>query len=476
MIENDATAAAIGEEGLGGSRSSFATVYMAGGIGAGVVLGGQPYRGATSNGVELGHISIDAFGPACSCGNRGCVENIAGPTAVVLKARSNPALADRLRLRGDTVADFERIARGAKAGDAEALAILEESAAVLGTATVSLVNLFDVDKVVIAGAAFATAGPLYRDAAQAAVDRSAFMRFAHPVVVTLADHVSDAAAIGGAVTVLRRLFEARSCDERPARGAVIRRRGGAVVPRSTTIASRALTIVTVRPAITSSSAEAAAEPSESHVPVHHRQRRIAQLALRGVVPRQQRELFRNGDAELARGDHACNRRVGVVEDDRRRTVIRVEQCARAGSAAVGAVVAVDVRPVTPCAARADIESACAGRRVQQDARAAHPPDASMTEPDQVGDGVVHRARVVDVDHRKTASATEKDRGKAELLDDRPTRGSSLDEVDQDDAVDAAVLRPSAVVVDLLLHVVDHPKQAVPPSWARRSSMPATKSL
>lgn len=209
LIENDATAAAIGEEGLGGSRSSFATVYMAGGIGAGVVLGGQPYRGATSNGVELGHISIDAFGPACSCGNRGCVENIAGPTAVVLKARNTPGLADRLRLRGDTVADFERIARGAKAGDPDALRILEESADVLATATVSLVNLFDVARVVIAGAAFATAGPMYRDAAQAAVDRSAFMRFAHPVVVQLSDHVSDAAAIGGAVMVLRRLFEAR---------------------------------------------------------------------------------------------------------------------------------------------------------------------------------------------------------------------------------------------------------------------------
>lgn len=210
LIENDATAAAIGEEGLGGSRSSFATVYMAGGIGAGVVLGGQPYRGATSNGVELGHISIDAFGPACSCGNRGCVENIAGPTAVVLKAGTIRGLAERLRLGGDTVSDFERIARAAKAGDADALALLEESAGVLGTAIVSLVNLFDVARVVISGAAFATAGPLYRDAAQAAVDRSAFMRFAHPVVVDLSDHVSDAAAIGGAVVVLRRLFEART--------------------------------------------------------------------------------------------------------------------------------------------------------------------------------------------------------------------------------------------------------------------------
>jgi len=215
LIENDATAAAIGEEGLGGRRSSFGTVYMAGGIGGGVVLDGLPYRGATSNGVELGHISIDARGAACSCGNRGCVENIGGPTAIVRRALAEPDLAARLRLGGNTVADFERVARGAMAGDSAARALIAASADALAVATVTLVNLFDLGRIVFAGAAFATAGPMYQEAAQAALDRSVFMRAAHPVAVELSPQTSDAAAIGGAVIVLRSLLETRTTTSGP---------------------------------------------------------------------------------------------------------------------------------------------------------------------------------------------------------------------------------------------------------------------
>jgi predicted NBD/HSP70 family sugar kinase len=210
LIENDATAAGVGEEGLGGSRASFATVYMSGGIGSGVVLDGQPYRGATSNGVELGHISVDAGGAPCACGNIGCVENLAGPTAIVARARRDPALSSRVDLAGDTLTSFKRIGSAAMNGDAAAHALILTSATVLATATVSLVNLFDVARVVIAGDAFAEVGPLYRDEAQRALDRSAFMRFAHPVSVDLSANVSDAAAVGGAVTVLRSLFDERS--------------------------------------------------------------------------------------------------------------------------------------------------------------------------------------------------------------------------------------------------------------------------
>lgn len=49
---------------------------MSGGIGAGLIIDGYPYRGATSNGLELGHISVDADGPRCDCGNRGCVDSV----------------------------------------------------------------------------------------------------------------------------------------------------------------------------------------------------------------------------------------------------------------------------------------------------------------------------------------------------------------------------------------------------------------
>ncbi|WP_325452723.1 ROK family protein [Humibacter sp.] len=218
LIENDATAAAVGEEGLGSSGSSFATVYMSGGIGSGVVLNGQPYRGASSNGVELGHISVDAFGPRCTCGNTGCIENLAGPTVIVEKAR-NTGLRSRLRLGQGTLVDFKAIGRAAMAGDPDARALIEGSAAVLAVGVATLVNLFDVARVVFTGDAFTDVGPIYRRHAQDAVDKGAFMRAVHPVRVEQSRQMSDAAAIGGAVLVLRSLLGAGESAMRTARGA-----------------------------------------------------------------------------------------------------------------------------------------------------------------------------------------------------------------------------------------------------------------
>ncbi|HWU59161.1 MAG TPA: ROK family transcriptional regulator, partial [Microbacteriaceae bacterium] len=85
ILDNDATAAALGEFWIGGVHpaSTYAAIYMASGIGGGVVVEGEPYRGSSGNGIEIGHVSLDVDGPPCSCGNRGCLENFAGPTAVI---------------------------------------------------------------------------------------------------------------------------------------------------------------------------------------------------------------------------------------------------------------------------------------------------------------------------------------------------------------------------------------------------------
>ncbi|MEQ6897982.1 ROK family transcriptional regulator [Microbacterium sp. KR10-403] len=207
LLENDATAAGLGHAGLGSARSSFATVYMAGGIGAGVMLDGQPYRGSSSNGVELGHISVDAAGEACTCGNVGCLENVAGPTAIVSRARADPALSARVDLAADTLTAFRRIGRAALGGDRAAAELISASANALAIATVTLVNLFDVARVVLAGDAFADVGAVYRDRTQQALARASFIRAVHAVDVELSVQSTDAAAIGGAVTVLRDLFE-----------------------------------------------------------------------------------------------------------------------------------------------------------------------------------------------------------------------------------------------------------------------------
>jgi predicted NBD/HSP70 family sugar kinase len=209
-LENDATAAGLGVQTLGGSGSSFAVVFMSGGIGGGVILDGHPYRGVTSNGVELGHISVDALGEDCACGNRGCLDPVAGPRPVVEQALENPALAARLGLGADTLTDFNLIGRAAREGDPEAAALIAGSAQRLAVATVTLVNMFDVGRVVLAGQAFSEAGQLYRDVLDECLNRSVFMRHVHTVEVALA------AALGGAAVVLRDLLESPNPELRGA--------------------------------------------------------------------------------------------------------------------------------------------------------------------------------------------------------------------------------------------------------------------
>ncbi|WP_405824970.1 ROK family protein [Streptomyces sp. NBC_01390] len=208
LLDNDAAAAAIGEYWLGAvaPRSTYGCIYMATGIGGGVVVAGEVYRGSSSNSVEIGHISVDVNGEECPCGNIGCLENYAGPSALVRQAMAMPGLAQRLAL-GPTddsfLTEFARIAAAANAGDPEARGLVERSARHLGYAAVTMATLFDVDTIVLAGPSFAVAGSIYQAVIQQEVDRRTFARRVHPVRVVPSVNGSDAAAIGGAILVLQ---------------------------------------------------------------------------------------------------------------------------------------------------------------------------------------------------------------------------------------------------------------------------------
>jgi predicted NBD/HSP70 family sugar kinase len=207
LLENDATAAAIGEQWAGAvPTATFGVLYMASGIGGGVVVDGEVYRGRASNTIEIGHVSMDPAGVPCACGNRGCLEAMAGPSAIVAQAVRNQDLVARLSLHGgldETLADFEHLARAALRGDDDAHALLAESAHQLGQAAVTLVNLFDLDTIVLAGSAFSTAGPQYRDQVARALSQYSLSRELSPARALLSANTATAAAVGGALRVLR---------------------------------------------------------------------------------------------------------------------------------------------------------------------------------------------------------------------------------------------------------------------------------
>jgi predicted NBD/HSP70 family sugar kinase len=200
ILDNDATAAAIGDfwSGKLDDAVAHATVYMGTGIGAGVLIDGIVFRGSSSNAGELGQIVVT--GPN---GEEAVLEEVADPGAVVARARATGD-ATRLRLpEDDDFGGFRVIATAAARGDEGASALIEESAEHLASGVLTLANLFDLDSVSLAGPAFAVAGPTYVRAISHRLEAEFFVRTKHGIRVRLSTDVSDAAAVGGAALVLQ---------------------------------------------------------------------------------------------------------------------------------------------------------------------------------------------------------------------------------------------------------------------------------
>ncbi|MFI5693394.1 ROK family protein [Kribbella sp. NPDC051586] len=201
LLENDATAAAAGTR-LTTSHdvSVMAALFMSEGIGSGLRLNGNVYQGAHGNAGEVGHICVQIGGPRCWCGGTGCLEALAGPAAVVAKARA--AGLDLGSHRHSGVAAFAAIARLALSGDSRAEAILRDSAAWIAIGAQTIANMYDVQLLVLTGPAFAVAGTIYLPILQERILSSVFGRSVGTEVV-LDERGHDAAAIGAALMMLK---------------------------------------------------------------------------------------------------------------------------------------------------------------------------------------------------------------------------------------------------------------------------------
>ncbi len=209
VLEKDSACAALGEFWVGRIPASddFATLYMATGIGLGLVIQGQVYGGASANAGEIGHMVLDVNGPECWCGSRGCLEMLAAPLSVVRRALADRELATSLGLSGepaDLRIDFALIGRSAARGDVGSVALIEESAGYLATAIVSTVNLLDLGQLYLAGPGFADAGAIYARAIRRRLDGVGFLRPVHPVRVELSEVGLESAALGAAAVALQK--------------------------------------------------------------------------------------------------------------------------------------------------------------------------------------------------------------------------------------------------------------------------------
>ncbi|GIJ80804.1 sugar kinase [Micromonospora phaseoli] len=198
VVDNEANLAALGELHSGAGPGSFLHISGEVGIGAGIVLDGALFRGARGWSGEIGHIPVRPDGPPCRCGGRGCLELYAGQEAILSAAGLIGA-----DLPADTAP--ARLTQLAEVGQAAVLHALAEAGTAIGVTVASVINLLDLDTVVLGGA-YAPLTPWLRPPVLAEIDRRVLTAAWSPVTVRPATLGPNAAAVGAAGSVVRRII------------------------------------------------------------------------------------------------------------------------------------------------------------------------------------------------------------------------------------------------------------------------------
>jgi glucokinase len=202
ILENDATAAAVGEHWLGSSRDVENSIFvtLGTGIGGGLILHGRPYRGTDGTAGEIGHICVEPEGIECGCGSRGCVEQYASASAIVRIAREllhqHPTSVLRHHQPDFSSKDVYEAAIG---GDHLSLKVFRAMGSYLGVALADLVNVLNPELIIIGGKV-AAGWDLFIEDVSAEIKERAFPYPAETVVLQRA-LLGDSAGILGAARV-----------------------------------------------------------------------------------------------------------------------------------------------------------------------------------------------------------------------------------------------------------------------------------
>ncbi|MCP2267468.1 ROK family protein [Promicromonospora thailandica] len=144
-VENDVRALLTGERwyGVGRGLSSLALVTVGTGIGCALLVNGQVVHGSFGVAGEVGHVLVDPDGPLCHCGNRGCVEAIAGSAAIL----------DGVAAAGLDAGSVGEVAELARSGQADAVRVLADAGSAIGTGIATIANLLGAQHILITGEA-----------------------------------------------------------------------------------------------------------------------------------------------------------------------------------------------------------------------------------------------------------------------------------------------------------------------------------
>jgi glucokinase-like ROK family protein len=201
-VDNDVNVMALGERHAGVARSldDLIFVKVGTGIGCGIVLGGKVYRGVAGTAGDIGHIRLDDYGPACACGEVGCLEAYFGGSALardaLTLARSGRStmLAEKLTDGGKLSA--QDVGEAATAGDFAAANLVREGGRRLGHVVASLVSFLNPGMVVIGGGVSRLGHPLLAEVRSSVYRRSLPLATGNlPIVLS---ELGDLAGVTGA--------------------------------------------------------------------------------------------------------------------------------------------------------------------------------------------------------------------------------------------------------------------------------------
>ena len=207
-VENDANLGALAEYlwGAGVGCSSLAYLKVATGIGAGLVIDGELFRGAGGTAGEIGHTIVDETGVVCRCGNRGCLETYA----------SLPAIVDLLHRSLGTELEPEQVIEAARSGDAGCRRVLADAGRHIGMAVANLCNLFNPARIVVGGSV-AAAGDIVLDPMHESVRLRAIPSAAEDVAIVPGALGERAELLGAVALVLQQAGPRVAAGREPAK-------------------------------------------------------------------------------------------------------------------------------------------------------------------------------------------------------------------------------------------------------------------
>jgi len=205
VIENDANAAALGEQwlGAGSGINSMILLTLGTGVGGGIVLNDSIWHGADGMAGELGHMTILPNGRQCGCGNKGCLEMYASARGIV-QSFIDAAGASTLIPTGDLrVITSEQVYQAARDGNDVAVRVMKDMGSMLGIGIANLINIFNPEMIVIGGGV-KDAWQLFINATNQEIMRRAFQVPAERTRVVPTSLGDDAGMVGAAAVALQK--------------------------------------------------------------------------------------------------------------------------------------------------------------------------------------------------------------------------------------------------------------------------------